>query len=334
MKLSSGYGVLLLVGLGCVHAITPTRALDDPLLSDGQSPGSLARAGSERKSYDAPFWTQSRNCPACDDTYAELQRLKQSHDSLQHFLRDVVQTVGGRYQVIGCMVAAGNGTCVIQLERSCHPSLVSCENVPFRDVAHAITAYALNQSDMYLQIRDPWNPKGQIEYVVPNAWFREAAVEMSLLINALPGSAWKAFKLNNTAGWCPSFTETFDALIGDTTTLFIRETSESWPWAPPPPPPPPTPPPCPGGSLQVCIHGKRMSSCAFHLCLSSCCTLCSMKCDTRVNPCGGAGMHRFLQRAHRCLQALRAIVFCCVSQCGGTCRPEIGSFLEWFGHSS
>ena len=229
------------------------------------------------------------------------------------------------------MVAAGNGTCVIEHERTCKPSLVSCENVPFRDVAHAITAYALNQSDMYLQIRDPWNPKGQIEYVVPNAWFREAAVEMSFLINALPASAWKAFKLGNTTGPCPSFNDAFDALIADTTTLFIRETSESWPWAPPPPP---TPPPCPGGSLQVYIRGKRMSSCVFHLCLSSCCALCSMKCDTRVNPCGGAGMHRFLQRAHRCLHALRAIVFCCVSQCGGTCRPDIGPFLKWFGHSS
>jgi hypothetical protein len=67
---------------------------------------------------------------------------------------------GGVYlcakEYLGCYVA----TCIIT---PISPGqAVTCERVPFRHLAHAITAYALNGSDMHIEIKgsapDPYDP--------------------------------------------------------------------------------------------------------------------------------------------------------------------------------
>ena len=139
----------------------------------------------------------------------------------------------------------------------------TCRDVPFRDVAHAIAAYALNQSSMYVQIPcpppppplpyQPGPPPPFLEFMVPSEWFRHMGMAMSVKINALPRDAWEALQLHTTQplGINASIGAIFDKVIDDTTTKYLQETVASWPWTPPPPAPPPTPPPCPGGSLQV-----------------------------------------------------------------------------------
>jgi hypothetical protein len=56
----------------------------------------------------------------------------------------------------GCNVTTGNST------RLSPGQAVTCESVPFRHLAHAITAYALNGSDMHIEIKgsapDPYDP--------------------------------------------------------------------------------------------------------------------------------------------------------------------------------
>jgi hypothetical protein len=160
-----------------------------------------------------------------------------------------------------CFVATGNST-IYDAQTA---GKNTCRNVPFRDIAHAITAYALNQSSMYLQIPCPGTPNSyarDLEILVPNQWFRLMGMAMGVQINALPRAAWEAFQLHETQplGTNTSFVAVFDRLIQDTTTRYLEETSASWPWTPPPPPPPPTPPPCPGGSLQVCPAPNTVSA--------------------------------------------------------------------------
>jgi hypothetical protein len=154
----------------------------------------------------------------------------------------------------GCFVATGNGTS-IGLSPKAAIKIACFQDVPFRDIAHAITAYALNQSSMYLKIPCPRTPYN-LELMVPNEWFRLMGIAMGVQINALPRSAWEAFRLNAThpLGIDTSFGAVFDRLIASTMTRYLEETSASWPWTPPLPPPPPTPPPCPGGSLQVWVR--------------------------------------------------------------------------------
>jgi hypothetical protein len=56
----------------------------------------------------------------------------------------------------GCNVTTGNST------RLSPGQAVTCESVPFRHLAHAMTAYALNGSDMHIEIKgsapDPYDP--------------------------------------------------------------------------------------------------------------------------------------------------------------------------------
>ena len=143
-----------------------------------------------------------------------------------------------------------------------------CSNVPFRSLAHTITAYALNGSDMNLAwtVNDPnnvnpSNPSGRIDFKIsiPNWWLVSKAALLNWAINLLPadilaalhvGDEWD-FDLEYTRD--PSIKEVFTKMYAAKTMEFINATSKSWPWTPPPPPPPPTPPPCPGGSLKACI---------------------------------------------------------------------------------
>ena len=229
---------------------------------------------------------------------------------------------------VGCFVASGNGTTM-------HPSpnaasKIPClQDVPFRDIAHAITARALNQSSMYLQIPcprtpdTPWPPDwshSDLELMVPNEWFRLMGTAMGVQINALPRSAWEAFRLNATQplGTDTSFAAVFDRLIASTMTRYLEETSASWPWTPPPPPPPPTPPPCPGGSLQVSVLPPTRPS--RHALFVLYCVLChaALTIDAYVTTCCGAGVHRLVPEiASGCLQRMRKIVCCRMSRrCG------------------
>jgi hypothetical protein len=58
--------------------------------------------------------------------------------------------------------------------------------VPFRHLAHAITAYALNGSDMHIEIKgsvtDPYDPDRPVtlEVMVPNSWFVKMLKQKSL----------------------------------------------------------------------------------------------------------------------------------------------------------
>ena len=146
----------------------------------------------------------------------------------------------------------------------------SCFDVPFRSLAHTITAYALNGSDMFLNwtLDDPrgpdckpYNPSGRINVKVniPNRWLVSQAAQLNWAINLLPADILAALQLGDE--WDvgleytrnPSIGEVFTKIYEAKTMEYINATSKSWPWTPPLPPPPPTPPPCPGGSLKACI---------------------------------------------------------------------------------
>ena len=144
----------------------------------------------------------------------------------------------------------------------------SCSDVPFRSLAHTITAYALNGSDMFLnwtlddpRAPTPYNPSGRINLKIniPNSVLVSQAAQLNWAINLLPADILAALQLGDE--WDvgleytrnPSIGEVFTKIYEAKTMEFINATSKSWPWTPPPPPPPPTPPPCPGGSLKACI---------------------------------------------------------------------------------
>ena len=146
-----------------------------------------------------------------------------------------------------------------------------CSNVPFRSLAHTITAYALNGSDMNLAwtVNDPRNvnpsnPSGRIDFKIsiPNWWLVSKAALLNWAINLLPADILAALHVGDEWGVGleytrdPSIEEVFTKMYAAKRMEFINATSKSWPWTPPPPPPPPTPPPapvCPGGSLKACI---------------------------------------------------------------------------------
>jgi hypothetical protein len=191
----------------------------------------------------------------------------------------------------GCYVATGNST------RLSPGQAVTCERVPFRHLAHAITAYALNGSDMHIEItgsapnpNPPFSPfppsppppdrPVTLEVRVPNSWFVQTALDLHHAINALPTDAWHALKLGDNATGpasppYPSISEVFDTLLTIKARKYIEETAASWPWAPPPPPPPPTPPPCPGGSLQECMNlCPKNPMETYKACVKACLDVC------------------------------------------------------------
>ena len=167
----------------------------------------------------------------------------------------------------GCDIfVEGNGTKSTFQDPVQQPN-PSCFDVPFRSLAHTITAYALNGSDMNLAwtVNDPTLkpniPSGRIELKIniPNRWLVSQAAQLNWAINLLPADILAALQLGDE--WDvgleytrnPSIGEVFTKIYEAKTMEFINATSKSWPWTPPLPPPPPTPPPCPGGSLKACI---------------------------------------------------------------------------------
>jgi hypothetical protein len=228
-------------------------------------------------------------CPKCDEIYAEMWELRMRlgdwispdfgdsgdvraaepvfnlmQNDMEMMCQKQNQNQYADYQwcarvYSGCYVATGNST------RLSPGQAVTCERVPFRHFAHAITAYALNGSDMHIEITgsapNPYYPGRSVtlEVMVPNSWFVQRALDLHSAINALPTDAWHALKLGDNATGpaappYPSISEVFATLLTSKATEYIQDTAASWPWVPPPPPPPPTPPPCPGGSLQECMN--------------------------------------------------------------------------------
>jgi hypothetical protein len=106
--------------------------------------------------------------------------------------------------------------------------------VPFRHLANAITTYALNGSDMHIEITgsapNPYKPPippfppsppdrpVTLEVRVPNSWFVQTALDLHHAINALPTDAWHVPQLGDNATGpasppYPSISEVFDTLL-------------------------------------------------------------------------------------------------------------------------
>ena len=188
---------------------------------------------------------------------------------------------------LGCYIATGNSTQVGQA--------ATCERTAFRQIAHTITAYALNGSNMHIVIpvlkigpsAHDLRPQ-DLTITVPNSWFVQMTVMLHNAINALPPDVWHALKLGDTMPApgnpsehvptvppYPSIEQVFRTLLVNKTASYLQATASSWPWVPPPPPPPPTPPPCPGGSLQECMNlCPKVPVEDYKTCVKSCFDVC------------------------------------------------------------
>ena len=292
---------MLLLGLVCIESAAavpanPFGASSEHVLG-GHEPSPILPP-KPRASFPFPILPPkpqaSGACPKCDEIYAEMWELGMRWaefvgDSavLSLMLSDMetmcYEQTGNQMCArgySGCYVATGNST------RISPGQAVTCERVPFRHLAHAITAYALNGSDMHIEITgsdyDPYYPSRPVtlEVMVPNSWLVQRALDLHRAINALPTDAWHALKLgDNTTGPAappyPSISEVFDTLLTSKAREYIQDTAASWPWAPPPPPPPPTPPPCPGGSLQECMNlCPKNPMEAYKACVKACFDVC------------------------------------------------------------
>jgi len=187
----------------------------------------------------------------------------------------------------GCYIATGNNTAQFG-------QAASCTQVPFRQLAHTITGYALNGSNMSLVIPVPSafqpddSPPQDLNIKIPNWRFVQMTLILHDAINAMPPDAWHALKLGDTMPApgnpsehvptvppYPSLEQVFGTLLANKTASYMKATASSWPWVPPPPPPPPTPPPCPGGSLQECMNLCPKAPVEdYKTCVKSCLDVC------------------------------------------------------------
>ncbi len=238
-------------------------------------------------------------CPKCDEIYAEIWELKLRWLDFAAGEQNPVLLFmeQGMYQMcvqqnnynrgsnldlcqqanVGCYVVSGNST-----RYSPEGQAVRCERMPFRHFAHVITSYAINGSDMHIEITGlpPGYGLVNLEISVPNSWLVKTALLLHQAINALPANAWHALKLGDNASEqaappYPSISEVFATLLTNKTSEYIQETAASWPYSLPPPPPPPTPPPCPGGSLQECMNlCPKTPIDAYKACVKACFDVC------------------------------------------------------------
>jgi hypothetical protein len=279
-------------------------------------------------------------CPKCDGIHVEMWEMQKSWESLwpswqyeakhdldedkgqgtfllarmQLDMRSICTEQNGWTALcdsnnVGCYVATA--TSAPQFYQK--GGAATCDKVPFRDIVHTITAYALNGSNMSVEFS--WNQAldqtgvrsiSSLEMVnsgkpadsgehqterperlrieVPNSWFVRTVFGIQWAINALPMDLWQALKLGDTmpgpegtqvpsAPPYPSITEAFSILMANKTLRYIEASMESWPWVPPPPPPPPAPPPCPGGSLQECMNLCPKTE-AYKTCVTECLDVC------------------------------------------------------------
>jgi hypothetical protein len=211
-----------------------------------------------------------------EQTQICVQKYQMSGDGLYQFCYS---------NYIGCYVATANNT-QLQDVPGGGGGGVTCDKVPFREFVHTIAAYALNGSNMNVEISlQPLRPE-RLRIELPNSWFIRTAVRIQWAINALPVDLWQALKLGDTmpgpegrqmplAPPYPSITEAFSTVMANKTMEYIEATMASWPWVPPPPPPPPTPPPCPGGSLQECMKlCPKTPVEAYKTCVKACLDVC------------------------------------------------------------
>ena len=247
--------------------------------SGGSGGGRPARLKDEHLRHAPP----PSDCSKCDAIYAEWSELygQQSRligrdgyisQILTNELLMFCEQAGNSYcQYLGCYISKGNAT-TVDPDRS--PADTMCDRVPFRELAHTITAYALNGSDMLLW--GVYREQYKVKFVVPNPWFVQTAFELNRVINSLPSGVRQAVKLaEEDAEPFLSIGEVFDAKIRNATFAYIRATSASWPWTPPLPPPPPTPPPCPGGDLQACMGMcPKESITEYKKCVQNCLDVC------------------------------------------------------------
>ena len=128
----------------------------------------------------------------------------------------------------------------------------TCANVPFRYLAHSISAYALNGSKLdftFECIHKTCWPVGinntersndgiqtvSIIVSVPNSWFIQTAVELNIAIIALPALVQKELKLTSDASQpYPSITQVFEDSAKLMKMDFIRATTCRWPLQPVP----------------------------------------------------------------------------------------------------
>jgi len=231
-------------------------------------------------------------CPKCDEIYAEIWELKmrwldfsgESNSVLYVMQTDMYRMCAQQTgypdlcepRYVGCYVVSGNST-----RYSPEGQAVTCDRMPFRHFAHVITSYAINGSDMHIEITgNASRARLKLEISVPNSWLVQTALLLHQAINALPANAWHALKLGDNASEpaappYPSSSEVFATLLTNKTSEYIQETAASWPYSPPPPPPPPTPPPCPGGSLQECMNlCPKTPIEAYKACVKACLDVC------------------------------------------------------------
>ncbi len=244
--------------------------------------------------------------PGCGGNYSEMWDLTKSwqefsaqldwmwNDMQKACIGDTVHwckgASGGEAEccpLAGCYIVTGNNTAQFG-------QVVKCTQVPFRQLAHTITGYALNGSNMSLVIPVPSaflfdnSPPLQLNINMPNSWFVQMTLILHDAINAMPTEAWHALKLGDTMPApgnpsahvptvppYPSIEQVFSTLLADKTASYMKATASSWPWTPPPPPPPPTPPPCPGGSLQQCMDLCPKAPIEdYKTCVKSCFDVC------------------------------------------------------------
>eukprot|EP00277_Geminigera_cryophila_P027948 CAMPEP_0179485274 /NCGR_PEP_ID=MMETSP0799-20121207/61941_1 /TAXON_ID=46947 /ORGANISM="Geminigera cryophila, Strain CCMP2564" /LENGTH=499 /DNA_ID=CAMNT_0021299595 /DNA_START=172 /DNA_END=1672 /DNA_ORIENTATION=- len=228
-----------------------------------------ARAAPISPMLPTPTPSTTSDCPHCEAIYDNLSELLRQQGllvverdayvsevltgELIQMCQQISRDPYGTCQFIGCYITQGNATTVDPRQPDTRGA--RCDQVPFCKLAHIITAYALNGSDMRLNVRNAASPPlTSIAWEVPNSWFIQTALNLNHVIDGLPSEVRQALKLaQEEAEPFPSIREVFDRKIENATLAYIRVTSASWPWTPPPPPPPPTPPPCPGGSLKACM---------------------------------------------------------------------------------
>jgi len=187
------------------------------------------------------FWS-GYNTPYIPSPYVPSQSPSQVLARMQLELSQFCLQQNGYSQLcdssfIGCYVATANSTQLTDVPGGA----VTCDKVPFRELVHTIAAYALNGSNMTVEISlQPLKSPGRLRIELRNSWFIQTAVGIQWAINALPIDFWQALKLGDTmpgpegsqapsAPPYPSINEAFNILMVNKTMEYIWSTSTQ-PW--------------------------------------------------------------------------------------------------------
>jgi hypothetical protein len=132
----------------------------------------------------------------------------------------------------GCYVATANSAPQFRQKGGA----ATCDKVPFREFVHTIAAYALNGSNMNVEISlQPLRPD-TLRIELPNSWFIRTAGRIQWAINALPFDLWQGDTMPGPEGRqvplappYPSITEAFSTVMSNKTMEYIEATMASWP---------------------------------------------------------------------------------------------------------